>query len=67
MKQRQVSPEILGITVDREEFEDAVRRLLSSPPAPKTAIQAQIASQGRNRSLTKRILDGKPGTLRDSG
>ncbi len=52
----EVSERVKSLVVDRKAFEEAVLKLLNSPPTSKTEVSKNIRVLGRKRSLTRRIL-----------
>lgn len=55
-REMEVSERVKNLVVDREAFEEAVRKLLNSPPTSKKEVSQNIRVLGRKRSLTRRLL-----------
>jgi len=54
-KSREVSDSIHDVKVDRALFEDAVRRLLDQPPAPKTLISRKVERERRQARIRAKL------------
>lgn len=55
-REMEVSERVKNLVVDRKAFEEAVRKLLNSPPTSKKEVSQNIRVLGRKRSLTRRLL-----------
>jgi hypothetical protein len=51
-----VAENVRPLTVEREQFEEAIRKLLATPPTSKKAITRKINLMGRRRRLTAPLL-----------